>query len=143
MSGSKHGAATVAAIGGEAMERIEIVGERRRAHDTEFRARVLAEAAMPGARVQAVASRYGICPSLIYRWRRDGGDVAAGSPSRVHLFPVRLEAGSEAVPGPASRAAGARQPGIIQIELSNGVRISVDEGVGTAALRRVISALRG
>ena len=93
--------------------------------------------------MQAVASRYGICPSLIYRWRRDGGDVAAGSPSRVHLFPVRLEAGSEAVPGPASRAAGARQPGIIQIELSNGVRISVDEGVGTAALRRVISALRG
>src|SRR3954469_10119668 len=125
MSGSKQDAATVAAIGGEALERIEIVGERRRAHDAEFRARVLAEAAMPGARVQAVASRYGICPSLIYRWRRDGGDVPAESPSRVHLFPVRLEAGSEAVAGAASRAAGARPPGIIQIELSNGVRISV------------------
>jgi hypothetical protein len=61
----------------------------------------------------------------------------------VHLFPVRLEAASEAVPGPGSRAAGARQPGIIQIELNNGVRVSVDEGVGTAALRRVISVLRG
>jgi transposase len=143
MSGSKHDAATVAAIGGEAMERIEIVGERRRAHDREFRAKVVTEAAMPGARVQAIASRYGICPSLIYRWRRDGGDVHAGSSSRVHLFPVRLEAASEAVPGPASRATCARQSGIIQIELSNGVRVSVDEGVGTAALRRVISVLRG
>src|SRR4051794_6579972 len=67
MSGSKHDAATVAAIGGEAMERIEIVGERRRAHDAEFRARVLAEAAMPGARVQAVASRYGICLNRTYQ----------------------------------------------------------------------------
>ena len=107
------------------------------------RERGLAEAAIPGARVQAVASRYAICPSLIYRWPRDGADVAAGSPSRVHRFPVRLEAASEAVPGPGSRAAGARQPGIIQIELNNGVRVSVDEGVGTAALRRVISVLRG
>jgi hypothetical protein len=67
MSGSKHDAATVAVIGGEAMERIEIVGERVAPTNAEFRARVLAEAAMPGARVQAVASRYGTCPSLIYR----------------------------------------------------------------------------
>ena len=143
MIGSKHDAATVAATSGEAIERIEIVGERRRAHDAGFRAMVVAEAAMPGARVQAVAARYGICPSLIYRWRREGGQVDAASASRVHLFPVRIEPTPEATPGSASRAIGARQPGIIQIELSNGVRVSVDEGVGAAALRRVISVLRG
>ena len=132
----------MAATSGEAIERIEIVGERRRAHDADFRARVVAEAAIPGARVQAVAARYGICPSLVYRWRREGGEIEAASASRVHLFPVRIEAAPEATPGLASRAS-ARLPGIIQIELSNGTRVSVDEGVSAAALRRVISVLRG
>jgi transposase len=142
MIGSKHEAASLAATSGEAIERIEIVGERRRAHDAGFRARVVAEAAIPGARVQAVAARNGICPSLIYRWRREGGQIDAASASRVHLFPIRIEATPEVGPAPASRA-GARQPGIIVIELSNGVRVSVDEGIGTAALRRVISVVRG
>ena len=132
----------MAATSGEAIERIEIVGERRRAHDTGFRTMVVAEAAVPGARVQAVAARYGICPSLVYRWRRESGGVEAASASRVHLFPVRIEAAPEATPGPPSRA-GARPPGIIRIELSNGIRVSVDEGVSAAALRRVISVLRG
>jgi transposase len=141
MIGSKHEAATVAATSGEAMERIEIVGERRRAHDLGFRARVIAEAAMPGARVQAVAARYGICPSLIYRWRREGGGVDAAPGSRVHLFPVRIEAAPEcSTANPGSRAVGVRPPGTIQ---SNGVSVSVDEGIGVVALRRVVSVLRG
>ncbi len=59
-------AATVAAT--EA--RIEIVGERRRAHGAEFRARVVAECLAPGARMRDLARRHGICTSLIYRWRR-------------------------------------------------------------------------
>jgi transposase len=33
---------------------------------------------MPGARVLLVAQRYGISPSLVYRWRRE----AAGRPAR-------------------------------------------------------------
>lgn len=144
MIGGKHDAATVAATSGEAMERIEIVGERRRAHDAGFRARVVAEAALPGARVQAVAARYGICPSLVYRWRREGGGADAASGSRLHLFPVRIEAGPESEPvNSGVRAARVRPPGIIEIELGNGVRVSVDEGVGVAALRRVVSVLRG
>ncbi len=40
---------------GEAMPRIEIVAERRRAHTEVFRADVLAEVATPGVRVQDVA----------------------------------------------------------------------------------------
>jgi transposase len=144
MVGIKHDAATVAATSGEAMERIEIVGERRRAHDLAFRARVVAESAIPGARVQAVAARYGICPSLIYRWRREGGGADAATGSSVHLFPVRIEAAPESSTVKlGSRAVGVRPPGIIEIELGNGVRVSVDEGIGVAALRRVVSVLRG
>jgi len=50
--------------------RIEIVGERRRVHDAEFRARVIEECLVPGARMRDLARRHGICTSLIYRWRR-------------------------------------------------------------------------
>jgi transposase len=59
-------AATVAAPAA----RIEIVGERRRVHDAAFRARVVAEALAPGARMRDLARRHGLCTSLIYRWRR-------------------------------------------------------------------------
>jgi hypothetical protein len=37
----------------------------------------------------------------------------------------------------------ARQAAVIEIELSSGVRVRVDEGVSVAALRRVMSVLRG
>src|SRR5215217_7391143 len=85
---SRIGASTDAATDGVA--RIEIVtrGETRREYTAEERARILTEAAMPGARVLLVAQRYGISPSLVYRWRRE----AAGRPAR----PARPRAPSRA-----------------------------------------------
>ncbi len=72
-------AATVAAT--EA--RIEIVGERRRVHDAAFRARVVEECCVPGARMRDLARRHGICTSLIYRWRRSARPVeTAGAAAR-------------------------------------------------------------
>ncbi len=71
------------------MQRIEIVGERRRAHDAAFRARVVAECMVPGTRVQELARRHGICTSLIYRWRRVTAPQA-GAGSAVRLVPVRV-----------------------------------------------------
>ena len=82
-------AATVAAT--EA--RIEIVGERRRVHDAAFRARVVAEASVPGARVPDLARRHGICTSLIYRWRRDA------MPRETVVAAVRPEAAGPTRPG--------------------------------------------
>lgn len=66
-------AATVAA----SELRVEIVGERRRAYDAAFRARVVAESFLPGARAAELAQRHGICKSLIYRWRRVDAPGAA------------------------------------------------------------------
>jgi transposase len=134
-------AATMAATDGEAIPRIEIVAERRRAHDAAFRAMVVSESMAAGARVQDVAARHGICRSLLYRWRR----IAGGS--AVHLFPVRIaaapnEPSSEPVTSPL-KAGAPRRSGVIEIELSSGVRVSVDESVSVAALRRVMSVLRG
>ena len=81
-------AATVAATGA-APVRIEIVGERRRVHDAALRARVVAETLKPGACVPELARRYGICRSLVYRWRRMGLlDAKPGA--AVRLLPVRF-----------------------------------------------------
>ena len=88
-------AAIVAATVGEASERIEIVAERRRAHDDVFRAMVVADALRPGARVQEVARRHRICPSLVYRWRRLIEPAQAVAPSAgfvpVNIMPVRAD----------------------------------------------------
>jgi transposase len=137
----------MAATNGEAVARIEIVGDRRRAHGAAFRTMVVAEASEPGVRVHDVATRHGICPSLVYRWRRLAG-AGATSSSSVHLFPVRIATAAEdGIAGPAASSPGSgrkpRRAGVIEIELSSGVRVSVDEGVSVAALRRVMSVVRG
>src|SRR5215203_1261693 len=80
MAGSKSRtrASTDAATDGVAHVEIVTRGEVRREYTPDERAAVLTEAAMPGARVLLVAQRYGISPSLVYRWRRE----AAGRPAR-------------------------------------------------------------
>lgn len=138
----------MAATSGEAMPRIEIVSDRRRAHSAAFRKAVVAEASEPGARVRDVAARHGICPSLVYRWRRVVCAEVGAGPS-VHLFPVRIAPSAESgvsggvatSPEPAAKYKP-RRAGVIEIELNGGIRVSVDEGVGVAALRRVLSVLR-
>ena len=138
-------AATVAATDCEATPRVEIVSDRRRRHDDAFRAEVLAACAVPGCVIREVASRYSICVSLIYRWRRAALREADAVPSNstVRLFPVRITA-----PGPASSAPAApvtprtNLAGVIEIELAGDVRVRVDETVNSAALRRVMAALR-
>ena len=137
-------AATLAATDASSLPRIEIVEERRRSHDAAFRARVVADALAPGARVEELGRRYGICTSLIYRWRRAAQGLALASPS-VKLVPVRLAEVSKPQPRPAApRPSGeSKRPGPIEIELESGIRIRVDADVSLAALRRVVTALRG
>lgn len=134
-------AATVAAP----MQRIEIVGERRREHDAAFRAMLVEQASQPGARVQDLARRHGICSSLIYRWRRTASPQA-GAGSAVQLVPVRVaEPRAQtraAAPRPPSPQTVQTQPGLIEIEFEGGTRVRVDGDVSLAALRRVVAALR-
>lgn len=136
-------AATLAATDVASLPRIEIVEERRRVHDVSFRARVMAESLVPGARVQDLARRHGICSSLIYRWRRAASGPARAAPA-VRLVPVRRAEARSAEPRAApSRPGEAKCPGLIEIELEGGIRVRVDADVSLAALRRVVTALRG
>ena len=127
------------------MQRIEIVGERRRVHDASFRAEILSEAMAAGAQIKQVARRHGICTSLIYRWRREAASlVKAGS--ALQLLPVRVTepraAEKRALPAATASSPQSRR-GVIEIELDGGVRVRVDSDVSLAALRRVVTALRG
>ena len=137
-------AAKVAATDAAALPRIEIVEERRRSHDAGFRARVLAAASAPGARVEEVAQRYRICTSLIYRWRRAASGPPLSAPV-VKLVPVRVAETRKTEPSvvAARPRPEAKWSGPIEIELENGIRIRVDADVSQAALRRVMAALRG
>lgn len=140
----KHEAATLAATFSEVMPRIEIVADRRRSHGAAFRAGVIAESAAPGARVQEVAARHGICPSLIYRWRRARAAASAAKPI-VQLLPVRITSAdaSPSFPSSPSVSPTGCRAGLIEIDLPGDVRVRVDESISLAALRRVVSVLRG
>lgn len=137
-------AAKVAATNAASLPRIEIVEERRRSHDAAFRGRVVAAASAPGARVEEVAQRYGICTSLIYRWRRARLGPSLTAPA-VKLVPVRVAETRrvEASAVVARSGPQAKRLGQIEIELENGIRIRVGTDVSLAALRRVVTALRG
>ncbi|RAI54699.1 IS66-like element accessory protein TnpA [Roseicella frigidaeris] len=144
-------------MAGEAAVEIITGRERRRRWSVADKLRILAECDEPGAQVSAVAARHGIYRSLVFQWRRQAREgllVAEPMPSFV---PVRLEppapplpreaspeAASAPTAAPARRASPApRSPGVIEIELPDGVRLRVGEEVGATALRRVLAALRG
>jgi transposase len=146
MAGSKPGtgAGTVAATGG--VERVEIVtrGEVRRSYTPEEKARLLTEAAVPGARVLLVARRHGVSPSLMYRWRRqaEGRAVRKAAPRPPAFVPLLLDGG-----GPASGSPPARPPGgdglegQVEVVLRNGRLLRVAVGAGAAAVARLAAAL--
>ena len=146
---TENEAACVAATVAASMQRIEIVGERRREHDAAFRAMVVEQAGQPGGRVQDVARRHGICSSLIYRWRR-AASPQAGAGSAVQLVPVRVaepRAETRSAPRLPTSTTGPTRPGLprsglIEIEFEGGTRVRVDGDVSLAALRRVVAALR-
>ena len=157
-------AATVAAS-----ERpIEIVGERRRAYDPEFRARLVEASQAPGACVRDLAQRHGVCVSLIYRWRRSAAPRARASGSGrtetragegpLEFVPIGVfgrtadEGPAALVTGPVGPAASGcmpspnttmpARPGLIEIDLADGTRLRVDAFVNERALRRVLAVLK-
>jgi transposase len=135
------------------MQRIEIVSDRRRAHDPAFRAHVVANSYVPGTRIRELAARHGICTSLVYRWRREQAGAAATvkTGSALRLVPVQLAGEPRAAerqpsqlrPTPPPTPKASAKPALIEIELPGGVCVRVDETVNQAALRRVVAVLRG
>ena len=147
MAGSKSRTSASTGAATDDVTRVEIVtrGEARREYTPDERARVLTEAAEPGARVLLVAQRYGISPSLVYRWRRE----AAGRPARQALpraprfVPLLVD---DRGPGqgtvvPSSAPMPDAGTDRIEVVLRNGRLLRVGAGTDATVVARLAAAL--
>jgi transposase len=123
--------------------------ERRRHWRPEEKLRILAELDEPGAKFADVARRNEVSRGLLWQWRdaqRRGALVA----EEAAFVPVRVvpELPAPAPPAGPGTSSPSADPAVerddrIEIVLPDGTALRVPETVGTAALRRVLSALRG
>jgi transposase len=126
------------------------VVERRRRWPAEEKLRILVEALKPGASVAAVADRHGVARGLVYAWLRlvrEGRmpGLSMSSEAGTTFVPVRVEEAAPRQPAPATRsiASARRRAATIEIALTNGRTIRVEESVDPAALARIVAALDG
>ena len=132
--------------------------ERRRKWSTEARLRILSEALEPGATVAAVADRHGVCRSQLYTWLRLARDnkmpgISPRQQPAASFMSVRVESSANAsassVASPPSAGSDAcarsrgRKPALIEVTLTNGRIIKVDEYIDPAALAHIVAALDG
>ena len=121
--------------------RVEVLGgvERRRRWSRDDKMRIIEETLAPGAVVTEIARRHGIATSLVFTWRRRArlATIASTGP---RLVPVQVTAAAaeslRSIEAPAAMPARKRR-GLIEIELGDGKRVSVDESVDAEALGRV------
>lgn len=121
--------------------RMEVVGRvsgQRRWSDAG-KLEILAEAFRPGVGVCDVIARREVSSSLIYTWRKQlrEGKLAGVVPSLPVFAEVQV-----AEPVVRTPQLAPCPPGLIQIVLPSGVRVSVDAAVDAGALTRVLSVLR-
>jgi len=124
-------------------------GKRTRRHwTTEIKRQIVREAAQPGAVRQQVALRHGVNVSVVNRWRRELGVVAARPRAqktvrKVRLLPVRVSR------SPPPRATNRPVPGMmaanrdesIEVAFSSGQRVTIRGVVDGGVLRTVLQEL--
>ena len=137
-------------------KRVEIISTvaRHRRWTIEEKVAILDEASQPRASITAIADRHGISRNLIYLWRRQaregsmrGVTVSNGAPSPFVAVRV-ADSAEDAPPGQAMQKrlpppTGRRRSGLIEIALSNGRVVKVEESIDPAMLARIVAALDG
>ena len=132
--------------------------ERRRRWSAEAKLRIMTEALEPGATMAAVADRNGVCRSQLYHWLRLARENRLPgvtiSPSASPFVPVRIAPPETSAsrqyqssgPAPDMRSMMSprgRRPAQVEVTLTNGRVIKVDEGIDPASLGAIIAALDG
>jgi transposase len=143
-------------------EIIEVV-ERRRRWPVEARLRILDEVLRPGSSVAAVADRHGVARGLVYQWLRQVRDGRMPGlslkPGAATFAPVSIvpEVGdsprTKPLPTPSlpppnqptgtTAPTSKRRNGAVEIRLSNGRVIKVDENIEPEALARLLAVVDG
>ena len=123
--------------------------ERRRRWRVEDKLRIVAETEQPGACFADIARRHEISRGLLWNWRDKVRRGTLIAPSVSRFLPVQVLSDGTAVDLPAQtrvpvpgRIAAAGE-GRIEITLPDGSHVQVDNTVSLAALRRVMTVLRG
>lgn len=123
----------------------------RRQFSEELKQRIVSETCKPGASVSAVAKRYRITTSLLFRWRAAFGAEplpAKGKFLSVQVAPEILPPPSGGVfdqPSPVSPApiiVERPAPGI-EIELVGGRRVRFERGTDAETMKQIVSMLEG
>ena len=132
--------------------------ERRRRWPAEEKLRIMTEALEPGATMAAVADRNGVCRSQLYHWLRLARENRLPgvtiSPRASPFIPVRIAPPETSAsrqsqspePAPDLRSMVSprgRRPAQVEVTLTNGRVIKVDEGINPASLGAIIAALDG
>ena len=138
--------------------------ERRRQWPTEEKLRIMSEALAPGATIAAIADRHRICRSQLYAWLRLAREgrlpgISMRAPEAVSFVPVQLgadtrpssptplcdpAAGSATSSRPsASSTLRCRRPAMVEVVLTNGRIVKVDESIDTEALARLLAVVDG
>jgi transposase len=92
---------------------------------------------IPRRSFSAVAWRYGVAPSLLFRWEAKPLMLSPRRRCRRSLRLFRF-----ALPGPVSKESCERpQAGTIEIELATGHRMCADASVDIGVLRTLIEVL--
>jgi transposase len=143
------------AVRGMAQVHVLTHPERRRFSIGQKRA-IVAAAFAPGAIVSDVARQADVCPSLIYRWRREIGHADGFAEVLVRpLVDARIDhcrddGGDDAGGVPAVATAEAARSGVaegpsmpaIEIEFSGASRVRIPASVPAELAAAVIAALR-
>lgn len=123
-----------------ASEKIEIITGtgRRKNWSAAERVQILAEAFSGRGSVARAARRYGICTSLLYRWRRQSrANGEAGEGKTSGFVPVRIEEPEKAIAMPTANGSS----GLVEIALVNGRIVRVSESIAPRTLAGLMAAL--
>src|ERR1700684_1027785 len=103
--------------------------ERRRRWSAVEKVRIVGETFEPGASVGEVAARHDVYPGLLFTWRRQFRN-GKFSPAREPLFlPGEAPVHDLAMPQSRVENSESRDPRNIEIELKDGSRVRVEDGV--------------
>jgi transposase len=100
--------------------------------------RILAEMAIPGANVSAIARRHGVAQSLLHHWRKDAAAATEHPPPPFVPVTIALLPAPIGLPSPPVRAGPSA---MIEIALICGRTVRVDADVDAGKLAAIIAAL--
>ncbi|HEY2503848.1 MAG TPA: transposase [Mycobacterium sp.] len=129
---------------GTLSERIEVRVERRRRWSVEQKLSVVRETLERGAVAKVVAERHGISTGLLYTWRKQMLTTAMAGFVPVEVAPeapVPMLAAGADPPAEPAHGLDATAGGVIEVQWSSGVRVSVRGSVDVKLLRGVLAEL--